>query len=60
MATKYTSTINVKPFNVTLAQPLDVRTVVTDIADLKTTAVLKMAYAGMCVYVEDHIVKIQQ
>ena len=53
MATKYTSTINVKPFNVTLAQPLDVRTVVTDIADLKTTAVLKMAYAGMCVYVEE-------
>ena len=53
MATKYTSTINVKPFNVTLAQPLDVRTVVTDIADLKTTAVLRMAYAGMCVYVEE-------
>lgn len=51
MATKYTSTINVKPFNVTLAQPLDVRTVVEYIDDLKTTAVLKMAYAGMCVYV---------
>lgn len=51
MATKYTSTINVKPFNVTLAQPLDVRTVVDFIDDLKTTAVLKMAYAGMCVYV---------
>lgn len=51
MATKYTSTINVKPFNVTLAQPLDVRTVVELIDDLKTTAVLKMAYAGMCVYV---------
>lgn len=51
MATKYTSTINVKPFNVTLAQPLDVRTVVEFIDDLKTTAVLKMAYAGMCVYV---------
>ena len=53
MATKYTSTINVKPFNVTLAQPLDVRTVVEYIDDLKTTAVLKMAYAGMCVYVEE-------
>ena len=51
MATKYTSTINVKPFNVTLAQPLDVRTVVEYIDDLKTTAVLKMAYAGMAVYV---------
>ena len=51
MATKYTSTINVKPFNVTLAQPLDVRTVVEFIDDLKTTAVLKMAYTGMCVYV---------
>ena len=51
MATKYTSAINVKPFNVTLAQPLDVRTVVEYIDDLKTTAVLKMAYAGMCVYV---------
>ena len=51
MATKYTSTINVKPFNVTLAQPLDVRTVVEYIDDLKTIAVLKMAYAGMCVYV---------
>lgn len=51
MATKYTSTINVKPFNVTLAQPLDVRTVVEYIDDLKTTAVLKMAYAGMSVYV---------
>ena len=51
MATKYTSTINVKPFNVTLAQPLDVRTVVEYIDDLKTTAVLKMAYAGMTAYV---------
>ena len=51
MSTKYTSTINVKPFNVTLAQPLDVRTVVEYIDDLKTTAVLKMAYAGMSVYV---------
>ena len=51
MATKYTSTINVKPFNVTLAQPLDVRTVVEYIDDLKTTAVLKMAYVGMTAYV---------
>ena len=51
MATKYTSTINVKPFNVTLAQPLDVRSVVEYIDDLKTTAVLKMAYVGMSVYV---------
>lgn len=51
MATKYTSTINVKPFNVTLAQPIDVRMVVEYIDDLKPASYLKTTYIGMVVYV---------
>ena len=51
MATKYTSTINVKPFNVTLAQPIDVRMVVEYIDDLKPASYLKTTYVGMVVYV---------
>lgn len=51
MATKYTSTINTKPLNVTLAQPLDVRTVVDEINDLKTMTYLKTVCEGMVVYV---------
>lgn len=51
MATKYTSTINTKPFNVTLSQPLDVRTVVEYIDDLKLMSYLKTVCEGMVVYV---------
>ncbi len=51
MARKYTSTINVKPLNVTLAQPLDVRAVVENISDLLPAALLKTTYIGMVVYV---------
>lgn len=51
MARKYTSTINVSPYNVALAQPLDVRLVVEYIDDLKNTALLRTTYAGMVVYV---------
>lgn len=51
MARKYTSTINVKPLNVTLAQPLDVRAVVENISDLLPATLLKTTYIGMVVYV---------
>lgn len=51
MARKYTSTINVSPYNVSLAQPLDVRAVVEFIDDLKPASLLKTTYIGMVVYV---------
>ena len=51
MARKYTSTISVKPFSVSLAQPLDVRLVVEFIDDLKLSSLLKTTYIGMIVYV---------
>lgn len=51
MARKYTSTINVSPYNVSLAQPLDVRAVVEFINDLKPASLLKTTYIGMVVYV---------
>lgn len=51
MARKYTSTISVKPFSVSLAQPLDVRMVVEFIDDLKPASLLKTTYIGMIVYV---------
>ena len=51
MARKYTSTINVTPYNVGSAQPLDVRMVVEFIEDLKPAALLKTTYIGMIVYV---------
>jgi hypothetical protein len=51
MARKYTSTINVSPYNVGLAQPLDVRMVVEYIEDLKPASLLKTTYIGMVVYV---------
>lgn len=51
MARKYTSTINVSPYNVGLAQPLDVRMVVEYIDDLKPASLLKTTYIGMVVYV---------
>ena len=51
MARKYTSTISVKPFSVSLAQPLDVRMVVEFIEDLKPASLLKTTYIGMIVYV---------
>ena len=51
MARKYTSSINVTPFNVGSAQPIDVRMVVEFIDDLKPAALLKTTYIGMVVYV---------
>ena len=51
MARKYQSAITVSPYNVALAQPLDVRLVVEEINDLKNTQLLKTSYAGMVVYV---------
>ena len=51
MARKYTSTINVSPYNVGSAQPLDVRMVVEFIDDLKPASLLKTTYIGMIVYV---------
>ena len=51
MARKYTSDINVKPYNVGSAQPLDVRLVVEYIDDLKLASLLKTTYVGMVVYV---------
>ena len=51
MARKYTSTINVSPYNVGSAQPLDVRMVVELIDDLKPASLLKTTYIGMVVYV---------
>lgn len=51
MARKYTSTINVSPYNVSLAQPLDVRAVVEFIDDLKPASLLRTTYIGMVVYV---------
>lgn len=51
MARKYTSTINVSPYNVGSAQPLDVRMVVELVDDLKPASLLKTTYIGMVVYV---------
>ena len=51
MARKYTSTITVSPYDVALAQPLDVRLVVENIDDLKPASLLKTTYIGMVVYV---------
>lgn len=51
MARKYQSAINVSPYNVALAQPLDVRLVVENIVDLKNTVLLRTSYVGMVVYV---------
>lgn len=51
MGRKYTSEINVKPYNVGSAQPLDVRMVVEYIEDLKPSTLLKTTYVGMVVYV---------
>lgn len=51
MARKYTSSINVTPFSVGSAQPIDVRMVVEFIDDLKPAALLKTTYIGMVVYV---------
>ena len=51
MGRKYTSQITVKPYNVSLAQPLDVRLVVENIVDLKDSTLLRTSYTGMVVYV---------
>ena len=51
MARKYTSSITVSPYDVALAQPLDVRMVVENLDDLKPASLLKTTYIGMVVYV---------
>ena len=48
---KYPGNINVKPFNVALSQPADVRTVVDYISDLKNMTFMKSIYEGIVVYV---------
>ena len=51
MARKYSSSINVTPYSVGSAQPLDIRMVVEFIDDLKPASLLKTTYVGMVVYV---------
>ena len=51
MARKYSSSINVTPYSVGSAQPLDIRMVVEFIEDLKPASLLKSTYVGMVVYV---------
>ena len=51
MARKYSSSINVTPYSVGSAQPLDIRMVVEFIDDLKPASLLKSTYVGMVVYV---------
>lgn len=51
MARKYTSSISVSPYDVALAQPLDVRMVVENVSDLLPASLLKTTYIGMVVYV---------
>ncbi len=51
MARKYSSSINVTPYSVGSAQPLDIRMVVEFIDDLKPASLLKTTYIGMIVYV---------
>ena len=51
MARKYPSSINVSPYNVGSAQPLDVRMVVEFVDDLLPASLLKTTYIGMVVYV---------
>ena len=54
MAVKYKSNISVKPYDVALAQPLDVRTVVESVDDLKSALFIdSKAYNGMVVFVDD-------
>lgn len=54
MAVKYKSQISVKPYDVSLAQPLDVRTVVESVDDLKSALFIdSKAYNGMVVFVDD-------
>ena len=54
MAIKYKSKISVKPYDVALAQPLDVRTVVESVDDLKSALFIdSKAYNGMVVFVDD-------
>ena len=54
MAVKYKSKISVKPYDVALAQPLDVRTVVESVDDLKSALFIdSKAYNGMVVFVDD-------
>ena len=54
MAVKYKSKISVSPYDVALAQPLDVRTVVESVDDLKSALFIdSKAYNGMVVFVDD-------
>jgi hypothetical protein len=54
MAVKYKSQISVVPYDVAYAQPLDVRTVVESVDDLKSALFIdSKAYNGMVVFVDD-------
>ena len=54
MGVKYKSKISVKPYDVALAQPLDVRVVVEFMDDLKSALFIDAkAYNGMIVFVEE-------
>ena len=54
MGFKYNSKISVSPYNVAKSQPLDVRTVVESVDDLKSALFLEeKAYNGMVVFVDD-------
>lgn len=54
MGFKYNSKISVSPYNVAKSQPLDVRTVVESVDDLKSALFIEeKAYNGMVVFVDD-------
>ena len=55
MGIKYKSKVSVKPYDVALAQPLDVRVVVEFLDDLKSAVFIdSKAYNGMIVFVEEN------
>lgn len=54
MGFKYNSKISVSPYNVAKPQPLDIRTVVESVDDLKSAEFIdSRAYNGMVVFVDD-------
>ena len=55
MGVKYKSKVSVKPYDVALAQPLDVRVVLEFLDDLKSAVFIDAkAYNGMVVFVEEN------
>ena len=55
MGVKYKSKVSVKPYDVALAQPLDVRVVLEFLDDLKSAVFIdSKAYNGMVVFVEEN------